>query len=87
MKLLIAVSISAVNTFYDASSQEREFGLNHLTSVPESPSPAYGTVGVAHLRLHTLQYTRLVIFVPVNACVEIPTEVHSTVDNKVSDTV
>ena len=37
-------------------------------SVPESPPPAhYGTVGVADVRLHTLQYTRLLIF----ACTEV----------------
>ena len=34
-------------------SQERGFGSNHLAR--------YGTVGVADLRLHTLQYTRLLI--------------------------
>ena len=49
-----------MNTFYDASSQAR--GLVKPLSVLKAHPQHYGTVGVADLRLHTLQYTRLVIF-------------------------
>ena len=48
-------------------SQERGFGSNHLVFLKARPQHAMGRWEL-RIRVHTLQYTRLVIF----ACTEVP---------------